>query len=157
MPTPIVQAAAAVLMLAASAGTNAEDTFERIVSRCEPYYSAQAPQDAEARVREIGAKVRSGVDINRTDEYGNTALMSAVQSCPLRVIEKMVAVGARVDPVNAQGFTPLQMALVSGRWDVAGLLVEHGARLDHKAADALFFEKPTDPHQRALLERAIRP
>lgn len=104
----------------------------------------------------IDELVQRGVDVNKADTLGNTALIGAVQSCPRAVIEKMLAVGAQPDPVNAQGFTPLKMALVSGHWDITEALIDKGARLTKKDADQLFFEPPQDPAQRALLARAIK-
>jgi ankyrin repeat protein len=112
--------------------------------------------DPAAQRAVIDELVRRGIDVERRDAQGNTALIGAVQSCPPALIEKMLAVGAKPDPVNAQGFTPLQMAFVSGRWDVAETLIHAGARLSAKQADQLFLEKPQDPAQRALVERAIK-
>lgn len=112
--------------------------------------------DPAAQRAVIDALVKRGIDVDRRDAQGNTALIGAVQSCPPALIEKMLAVGAKPDPVNAQGFTPLQMAFVSGRWDVAETLIRAGARLSAKQADQLFFEKPQDPAQRAIVERAIK-
>ncbi|MEO8671895.1 MAG: ankyrin repeat domain-containing protein [Tahibacter sp.] len=104
----------------------------------------------------IDTLIKHGLDINATDERGNTALISAVQSCPVAVIEKMLAVGAKSDPANMQDFTPLKMALVSGHWDIAEALISKGARITSKDADQLFFEKPQDPAQRAILNRGIK-
>lgn len=112
--------------------------------------------DPAAQRAVIDELVRRGIDVDRRDAQGNTALIGAVQSCPPALIEKMLAAGAKPDPVNAQAFTPLQMAFVSGRWDVAETLVRAGARLSAKQADQLFLEKPQDPAQRALVERAIK-
>lgn len=100
---------------------------------------------------------KRGVNLGAKDERGNTVLMTAVQSCPLAVVEKLVAGGAEVDPVNAQQFTPLKLALVSGHWDIADFLAGKGARITSREADQLFFEKPQDPAQLAVLKRAIRP
>ncbi|MCQ4164940.1 ankyrin repeat domain-containing protein [Tahibacter harae] len=100
---------------------------------------------------------RRGAQVNARDAQGNTVLMAAVQSCPLPVIEKFVAGGAEPDPVNAQQFTPLKMALIGGHWDIADFLVGKGARITAGEADQLFFEKPQDPAQLAVLKRAIKP
>ncbi len=98
-----------------------------------------------------------GADVRHTDAQGNTVLMGAVQSCPLPIIEKLVAAGAASDPVNAQQFTPLKMAFVSGHWDIAEYLVGKGARITATEAGQVFFEKPTDPRQAAILAKAIKP
>ena len=73
--------------------------------------------------------VDHGFPIGYSDEMGNTILLSAAQFCPAPVVAWIIALGAPVDPVNRQRFTPLKMALVSGKWDVAAALVDHGARI----------------------------
>lgn len=111
----------------------------------------------DAQLATLDLLVRRGVEVDRKDERGNTVLISAVQSCPLPIVEKLVASGAAPNPVNAQQFTPLKMAFVGGHWDIADFLVGKGARLTAKEADQLFFEKPTDPAQLAILRRATGP
>ncbi len=115
---------------------------------------AKSGDNLTARLATIQTLLRRGADVKRKDERGNTVLMSAVQGCTLPVVRTLVEAGAEVNPVNAQGFTPLQMAFVSGKWDIAEFLVDKGARLSRKTVDTLFFEKPTDPGQLALLRRA---
>jgi hypothetical protein len=100
--------------------------------------------------------VRRGFGLRYADANGNTILMSAAQSCPAAVAARLIALGAEVDPVNRQNFTPLQMALAGGRWDTAEVLVDHGARLSKQQSEQLFFELPQDPAQRALVARATR-
>jgi hypothetical protein len=107
----------------------------------------------DARLATIEALVQHGADVKWRDSLGNTILMFTVQ-CPVPVVAKLLAAGAPFDAVNAQGFRPLQMAFAQGKWDVAELLVEHGARLSRKTIDQLFFEKPTDPKKLALIRRA---
>ncbi|HXO43273.1 MAG TPA: ankyrin repeat domain-containing protein [Thermoanaerobaculia bacterium] len=107
----------------------------------------------DARLATIDALLQHGANVKWRDSLGNTILMHGVL-CPVPVVAKLVAAGAPLDAVNAQGFTPLMMAFAQGKWDVAELLVEHGARLSRKAMDQLFFEKPTDPKKLALIRRA---
>lgn len=111
----------------------------------------------ERQLEVLDILFRRGAQPNARDAQGNTALMTAVQSCPLPVIEKFVAAGAEPDPVNAQQFTPLKMALIGGHWEIADFLIGKGARITAKEADQLFFEKPQDPAQLAVLKRAIKP
>lgn len=101
--------------------------------------------------------IARGAQVNARDAQGNTVLMSAVQSCPLAIIEKLVAGGAEPNPVNAQQFTPLKMAFVGGHWDIADFLIGKGARITQAEAGQLFFEKPQDPAQLAILNKAIKP
>ncbi|TDR37395.1 ankyrin repeat protein [Tahibacter aquaticus] len=111
----------------------------------------------ERQLAVIDLLLANGADIKQKDAQGNSVLIGAVQSCPLPIIEKLVAGGAEPDPVNAQQFTPLKMAFVGGHWDIAEFLVGKGARLTAKEADQLFFEKPQDPKQAAILAKAIKP
>lgn len=113
------------------------------------------PLDRQLAV--IDLLLAHGADVEHTDSQGNTVLMGAVQSCPLPIIEKLVSAGAAPDPVNAQQFTPLKMAFVSGHWDIAEYLVGKGARITATEAGQVFFEKPTDPRQAAILAKAIKP
>lgn len=123
---------------------------------------AAAVQHASLRPRDVAATACTpavlglvGSDLRHVDEHGNTVLMRAVQVCPLPEIEKLVEAGAEASPrPNAQDFTPLGLALVSGKWDVAEYLVERGARLTTAQIDSIFFERPTDPGQVAILARA---
>lgn len=107
----------------------------------------------DARLATIDALLQHGANVKWRDSLGNTILMHGVL-CPVPVVAKLVAAGAPLDAVNAQGFTPLMMAFAQGKWEVAELLVEHGARVGKKAMDQLFFEKPTDPQKLALIRRA---
>jgi hypothetical protein len=97
-----------------------------------------------------------GLPIGYADEMGNTMLLSAAQYCPAPVVAWVLALGATVDPVNRQQFTPLKMALVTGKWDVAKLLVDHGAHLTTADVARLFIEPPRDPDVRDLIARATR-
>lgn len=109
----------------------------------------------EERLRTIDVLVKAGADPKAADELGNTILLQSAHLCPLPVVKKLVELGAPASPKpNAQGVTPLAMALTSGRWDVAEFLVASGARITAKQIDMVFFEKPTDPKVLALLKRA---
>jgi ankyrin repeat protein len=100
--------------------------------------------------------VGRGFRLDHADAQGNQIMMTAAQLCPAPVGAHLIELGAAVDPVNRQQFTPLKLALVTGRWDFAKVLVDHGARITRRDAAQLFFEPPQDPEQRALLARATR-
>jgi hypothetical protein len=116
----------------------------------------QNPVPTEGVAESLSVLVDHGLPPNLSDESGNTMLMSAAQLCPVAVTARLLALGAAVDPVNNQRFTPLQMALVSGKWDVAKVLIDHGARITRTQADQIFFEPPQEQAQRDLLARATR-
>jgi len=112
-------------------------------------------QDVDAQLATLDVLIQRGADVKRKDGNGNTILMGALD-CPVPVVEKLIAAGASVDAANVQSFTALHVAFAKGRWDVADLLVTHGARLTKKEIDKLFFEKPTDPDKLALIRRATK-
>lgn len=105
------------------------------------------------RLATIDLLIARGADVKRLDNGGNTLLVGAVH-CPLPVMEKLIAAGVSATTVGETGFGPLQFALANGHWDMAELLVEHGARMSKKSIDELFFEKPDDPAKLALLKKA---
>ena len=116
----------------------------------------EKPPATERIVAAIDLLVKRGFGLNYADANGNTIVMSAAQFCPAAVAGRLVDLGAEVNPVNKQNFTPLQMAFVGGRWDTAKVLVDHGARMTKQQADQLFFELPQDPAQRDLVARATQ-
>lgn len=95
-----------------------------------------------------------GVQPDAFDERGNPILMPAVQQCPIAIVRRLLDGGAQVNPVNKQDFTPLEMALMLGKIDIAELLVERGARRDPAKLDRLYAETPSDPRVQAVLKRA---
>lgn len=121
-------------------------------------YAATGCGDREdnptARAAVIDLLIRRGADLRYRNKTGNTVLMGAVQNCTVAVAQQLVQAGADPDPINALGTSPLQMAFIMGKWDVAELLVAHGARIDDKTLDRIFFEKPSDPARLDLIRRA---
>lgn len=105
------------------------------------------------RLATIDLLIARGAHVERLDNGGNTLLVGAVH-CPLAVMEKLLAAGVSAKTVGETGFGPLQFALANGKWDLAELLVSHGARMSQKSVDELFFEKPDDPAKLALLKKA---
>jgi len=97
-----------------------------------------------------------GANPDAFDDRNNSILMSASQQCPAPIIRRLLDGGAQVNPINMQDFTPLEMALVLGKIDVAELLVERGARRDHKHLNRVFAESPSDPRIRAVLDKAAK-
>jgi hypothetical protein len=114
------------------------------------------PVATERLVQALDVLAGRGFGLRYADASGNTILLSAAQFCPAAVAVRLLDLGAEVDPVNKQDFTPLEMAFVGGRWDTAKVLIDRGARLSKQKSDQLFFEPPQDPAQRDLVTRATR-
>ena len=99
--------------------------------------------------------VQAGVNINETDDAGNTPLIQAARSCPPAVLTSLMQMGAAPNHRNAQGFSALSYVLITNQLASADALIAQGARITKKEADKLFFEAPTDPAMKRTLERAI--
>ncbi len=110
----------------------------------------------ERIVKIIDILVKGGFRLGYVDANGNTLMMSAAQFCAAPVAARLIELGAEVDPINKQNFTPLEMAFVSGKWDMAKVLIDHGARLTKQKSEQLFIEMPQDPAERELVARATQ-
>lgn len=76
----------------------------------------------------------AGADVNKKDNYGNTALILATQEhCYKESIKELVRAGADVNLANDCGKTALHCALKRGAQDVARYLIKKGA--DYNRAD----------------------
>ncbi|MDE6189140.1 MAG: ankyrin repeat domain-containing protein [Clostridia bacterium] len=76
----------------------------------------------------------AGVDVNKTDNFGSTALILATQEhCYKEPIKELIRIGADVNHANNSGKTALHCALKYGSQDVARYLIKKGA--DYNRAD----------------------
>lgn len=119
-------------------------------------FALQACMDksiAEADVlATIAVLLREGARPNDTGMMGT--LILAAQQCTPAVVKQLIAGGAKLDQRTPQGFTPLSMALVVGKYDNAEALIDAGARLSAEAAGKL--REGAEGNQRllALIQRA---
>ncbi len=73
-----------------------------------------------------------GVDINRKDTRGNTALIfQAYNMCFKDIVKELIREGADVNAANDSGNTALHYALKYGGLDVARYLIKKGADYNH--------------------------
>ena len=105
----------------------------------------------------LSVLVEHGMPTDLPDDSGNTLLMSAARFCPAPVTSRLLQLGAQPGPVNKQHWTPLQMALVGGKWDVVAVLVDAGARVTPVEAGQIFMQPPQAQAERDLLARATKP
>ncbi len=121
-------------------------------------FAIQACMDtsiAEADVlATIAVLLREGARPNDTGMMGT--LILAAQQCTPAVVKQLVAGGAALDQRTPQGFTPLSMALIVGRYDNAEALIDAGAKLSAEAAGRLREGAEGNERLLALIKRATR-
>lgn len=108
------------------------------------------------RLATVETLLAHGANAAWRDGNGNN-LLALGGSCPPAVVERLIAAGAKIDEENVLGFGPLENALVRGKWAVAELLIQKGARVSQAEVDQIFFELPSDREKRAILARATGP
>lgn len=82
-----------------------------------------------AKIQEM---LNSGVDINATDEYGNTALMYAISEVHIKIAKLLIEKGIDVNAENSHGKTALGEAFRCGFDDIIKLLIEKGVDVNAK-------------------------
>ena len=70
----------------------------------------------------------NGADPRAVDTDGNTALHFAARSSDPGVAALLRDAAAELDPLNADGLTPLGVACAAGNWRLAKFLLERGAK-----------------------------
>ena len=72
-----------------------------------------------------------GAKLDSADHDGLTALAIASQNAKIKAAQVLLEAGADVNaPVAEGGYTPLMLAAVSGSQELAGSLIEHGAKVN---------------------------
>jgi quinoprotein dehydrogenase-associated probable ABC transporter substrate-binding protein len=72
-----------------------------------------------------------GAKRDAADNDGLTALAIAAQNGKAKAIDALIAAGADVNAVYAKGaYSPLMLASISGSYDVASALIQHGAKVN---------------------------
>ncbi|MCQ4164939.1 ankyrin repeat domain-containing protein [Tahibacter harae] len=91
----------------------------------------------------------------RADDSGMMPpLILAAQQCTPAVVKRLIAGGAKLDVRLPQGFTPLSMALIVGKYDNAEVLIDAGARLSAEGAAKLSEGQQDNAKLMSLVKRA---
>ncbi|MBN1978938.1 MAG: ankyrin repeat domain-containing protein [Anaerolineae bacterium] len=79
--------------------------------------------------RMIRHLIESGIPINAKDRYGNTPLYYAARAKNIEAMRSLLDAGAKVDPVNGDGITPLRELLLKKPYNLEAidLLLSRGA------------------------------
>ncbi|EDV25511.1 uncharacterized protein TRIADDRAFT_23713 [Trichoplax adhaerens] len=96
---------------------------------------------ADQMLDDIKDAVRSGRDLEVTDEHGATALHIACANGYYDVAEYLLKNGAKVDKKDKDGWEPIHAAACWGQDGVLELLVKYGANVD---AETNNYERPFD-------------
>jgi len=71
------------------------------------------------------------VDINETDEFGYTGLHMAAEHGHLKVVEELLAAGAKLDPLVFDSYyLPVHMAVNKGHNEIAKKLINAGCKIN---------------------------
>jgi ankyrin repeat protein len=125
-------------------GVNTEDPKGKNALHCLAYWPTGHTSDEEGyRVHQITQALVSGVDVNSYDRDGRTPLITHICQSPLNeeesAIHSITALltdhGANVQMVDRNGHSALYHALQKGFSNCVAILVQHGARVNYRAAD----------------------
>ena len=81
-------------------------------------------------IRILKLMLKTGVDVNRRDSDGNTALTLAAEHGHSEAMRVLIEAGADVNKCSSNFKTPLTIAMENGDSEAARLLVEAGADTD---------------------------
>ena len=114
-------ATSALMAAVGLGGSNPLVSVDRLgrIAESAPVQSTRRPPDPVARGQRMFEAVtiaaEQGIDVNLANAEGNTALHAAARRGHDRVVEYLVAHGARMDVKNKAGRTPLALARGHGR------------------------------------------
>ncbi|KAF0640537.1 hypothetical protein FPSE5266_10059 [Fusarium pseudograminearum] len=99
------------------------------------FFIANAPNDMSAEQNFACAKlieqcVERGTTANILDDEQNTVLHLVKRTTPVPLVTMLIALGAPIDNTNADGWTPLAVALRERNSLVVKVLLSRGARAD---------------------------
>jgi len=91
------------------------------------------------RDADVKAMLARGMDPETVGPDGNPVLVTAAREGSARVIDVLLAAGAKVDSANAYGDTALKLAALHGHLGIAKKLRARGAAVDHQGWTPLIY------------------
>lgn len=138
-------------LLAAGVPADGDDPEATPLNRA--FLACASGQDEDDIVAVVDLLVKAGADVKRKDEMQNTPMMFAAQYCGAKVVNRLAAAGAPINPVNGTGTTPLMIALLTGHLDGAEALVANGAKLSAQQA-TIMDASLSDAKAKAIAKKA---
>lgn len=98
----------------------------------------KAASDNNGDLAGVSRALEQGADVNAKDEYNNTALNSAALWGHTDVVKRLLEAGADIEnPGSGGGLTPLANAASHDHYEVAKILLVHGARVTNDVLSVL--------------------
>ena len=91
-----------------------------------------APDPISEKIAELLILPSFPAYIDRQDQYGNSALLSAVRGGSLNLVKLLLEAGANVNQVDTEGNTPIALAVLNNRHSISATLLKHGANLSFR-------------------------
>lgn len=86
-------------------------------------------------INSVSRLIKSGADVNATDEYGYTPLRWAFTRGDTELVKMLINNGADVNARDKNGWTHLMFAVMGGHTEFAKLLIDKGANVNAKASN----------------------
>ncbi|MCX2742375.1 ankyrin repeat domain-containing protein [Mangrovivirga sp. M17] len=88
--------------------------------------------------------LEKGIDLNKTNDTGKTALHISAENNNKELIEMLIKKGSNPNILNKQGYTPAQSATLRNNYEALNALLKGGAEI-----------AKTDPNGNTLLANAV--
>lgn len=131
-----------ILVLSQLQGPNSEDLKGKNALHCLAYWPMGRSSVEEGyRVRQMTQALVGGVDVNSYDRDGRTPLITHICQSPPKeeeseihaIVRLLINHGADVQMVDRNGHPALYYALEKGFSNCVTILIQHGARVNHRA------------------------
>lgn len=89
--------------------------------------------------------IKKGQSLKEQDPSGDNILHHFGRYCDLDVAKQAIDAGCDIDALSKAGYTPLNLAFYSDRFELAQLLIDHGAKFHINSANGISNREFRDP------------